>query len=398
MRVSTFTMHQAALDAMLAQQASLSRTQNQISTGRRIQTAADDPAAAVHVLELQRALAAAEQHKSNAINAKNRINLEETTLADATNVLQRVRELALRANSGIVDSATRSLLSAEIRSRLDEFMSMANRQDVNGDYLFSGYASGTQPFARPANGVVQYLADSGERQQVIAPGQKVADGHSGDQVFVKVPEGNGAFVATYQATNTGTGVLGVGTVIDRSIWDRGSYSVSFTAPGSYEVRDSTNTLVTSGAYQSGAAIAFRGISFSLSGAPATGDRFTVRAAASESIFATLDKLVSLTSTPTANVADQAKLNSDLTAVLQQLSQGIDHLSSVRAQVGSRLSAIDVADEARDAFGLENQRLLSELQDVDYAEAVTRMNRQLLSLQAAQSSYSRLAQLSLFNYL
>ena len=98
------------------------------------------------------------------------------------------------------------------------------------------------------------------------------------------------------------------------------------------------------------------------------------------------------------MADQAKLNSDITAVLQQLSQGIDHMGSVRAEVGSRLSAIDVADEAREAFGAENQRLLSELQDVDYAEAVTRMNRQLLALQAAQSSYSRLAQLSLFNYL
>jgi flagellar hook-associated protein 3 FlgL len=58
----------------------------------------------------------------------------------------------------------------------------------------------------------------------------------------------------------------------------------------------------------------------------------------------------------------------------------------------------VADEARDAFGLENKRLLSELQDVDYADAVTRMNRELLALQAAQSSYTRLSQLSLFNYL
>jgi flagellar hook-associated protein 3 FlgL len=398
MRISTFSFHQSALDAMLAQQAALARTQNQISTGRRLQTAADDPAAAVHVLELERTLAAAEQHRSNAINAKNRLQLEEATLDDATNVLQRVRELALRANSPILDNSTRSLLTAEIRSRLDEFLSMTNRQDVNGEYLFSGYAASSQPFARASGGAVVYQADAGERQQVIAPGQKVADGHSGDRVFVKIPEGNGAFIATFASANTGTGVLGPGTVVDRALWDRGAYSVNFTAPGSYEVRDSANALVNTGAYQSGSAITFRGISFALNGAPATGDQFTVRPAATESIFTTMDKLVTLTSTPTANAADQAKLNGGLSDVLQQLSQGIDSLLSVRAEVGSRLSAIDVADQARDAFGLENKRLLSELQDVDYADAVTRMNRELLALQAAQSSDTRLSQLSLFNYL
>jgi flagellar hook-associated protein 3 FlgL len=383
---------------MLAQQVALSRTQNQLSTGKRLQTAADDPAASVHVLELQRALSASEQYKSNSVNAKNRLNLEETTLADATSVLQRVRELALQANSPVLDSSTRNLLTAEIRTKMDELMAMANRQDATGDFLFSGYASATQPFARPANGAVQYQADSGERQQVIAPGQKVADGHSGDQVFLKVPEGNGVFAVSDTQTNTGTGVLGGASVVDRSLWDRSSYTVNFTAPGNYEVRDSANALISSGSYQSGAAITFRGISFSLSGAPAAGDQFKVRPAASESMFATIDKLISLTSTPVSSAADSVKLSNGLAAVLQQLSQGIDHLSSVRAEVGSRLSAIDVADGARDSFGVENQRLLSELQDVDYAEAVTRMNRQLLSLQAAQSSYAKLANLSLFNYL
>jgi flagellar hook-associated protein 3 FlgL len=391
-------MHQSALDAMLLQQATLSRTQNQISTGKRLQTAADDPAAAVHVLELQRALSAADQYRSNAINARNRLQLEEVTLADSTGVLQRVRELALRANSPIIDNQTRNMLTAEIRARLDELVSVANRQDVNGDYLFSGFAADTEPFQRAAGGPVQYLGDSGERQQSVAPGQRVGDGHSGDYVFVKIPEANGAFVTGFAVGNTGTAVIDIGTVVDRSAWDQGNYTINFTAPNAYEVRDAANALVSAGAYQADAAIAFRGISFRINGAPATGDQFTVRPAANESVFSTIDRLVTLTSTPTSNDADKAKLQNDLSNILQQLSQGIDQLLTVRAEVGSRLSAIDVADEARDTFGIENQRLLSQLQDVDYAEAVSRMNRELLALQAAQSSYARLAQLSLFDYL
>jgi flagellar hook-associated protein 3 FlgL len=398
MRVSTSTMHQSATDAMLARQAALARTQNQLSTGRRLQSAADDPAAAVHVIELERALAAAEQHQANATHVKNRLQLEEATVADATGVLQRVRELALRANSPVLDNSDRAMLTAEIRSRLDELLAIANRQDVGGDYLFAGFAGSTQPFARPPGGSINYYGDAGERLQLVGPGQKVADGDSGARVFMKVPEANGTFVTAYAAANTGSGVVGVGTLVDRAAWVRDNYTVNFTAPGSYEVRDSANNLLANGSHQSGSTIGFRGISFSITGVPAAGDQFAVRPAASQSIFATVDKLAALTTTPVASDADKAKLGTDLGAVLQQLTQGIDHLLGVRAEIGSRLSAIDVADEARAAFQVENQTLLSQLRDVDYAEAVTRMNRELLALQAAQQSYTRLSQLSLFNYL
>lgn len=398
MRVSTLSMHQSATNSMLARQTALARTQNQLSTGLKLQSAADDPAAAVHVIELERALAAAKQHETNATHVKNRLQLEEVTIADATGVLQRVRELALRANSPVLDNSDRAMLTAEIRARLNELVAIANRQDVGGDYLFAGFAGNTQPFARAASGSLSYFGDSGERQQLIGPGQKVADGHSGDRVFMKVPEANGTFVTRHASANTGTGIVAVGTVTDRAAWVRDNYTVSFTSPGNYEVRDSASNLVTSGSYTSDSAIQFRGISFTITGAPATGDQFTVRPASNESIFATVDKLVALTATPVANDADKAKLGADLGAVLQQLTQGIDHVLGVRAEIGSRLSAIDVADEARSSFDVENQTLLSQLRDVDYAEAITRMNREMLALQAAQQSYTRLSQLSLFNYL
>ena len=66
MRISTSAMHYNALTAMLSQQATLSKTQNQVATGRRVQTPADDPVAAVHILELERALKESEQFGRNA--------------------------------------------------------------------------------------------------------------------------------------------------------------------------------------------------------------------------------------------------------------------------------------------------------------------------------------------
>ena len=71
---------------------------------------------------------------------------------------------------------------------------------------------------------------------------------------------------------------------------------------------------------------------------------------------------------------------------------------VRSEIGARLSSLDAAESAREDQKVELNRMKSELEDLDYAEAITRMNQQLVGLQAAQASYMRIAQLSLFNYL
>ena len=84
MRISTAGMHHNALTAMLQQQSSLSKIQNQIATGRRVQTPADDPVAAVHILELSRALQESQQFKANSDVATNRLTLEEQAMADVT--------------------------------------------------------------------------------------------------------------------------------------------------------------------------------------------------------------------------------------------------------------------------------------------------------------------------
>ena len=78
MRISTQSIHHAALTALLSQQSMLSKTQTQIASGKRVQTPADDPIAAVHIMELQRALAESEQFDLNADMAKNRLTLEES--------------------------------------------------------------------------------------------------------------------------------------------------------------------------------------------------------------------------------------------------------------------------------------------------------------------------------
>jgi flagellar hook-associated protein 3 FlgL len=397
MRISTAGIHHAALNALLGQQSVLSRTQQQIASGKRVQTPADDPVAAVHILELQRALAESDQFTLNADMAKNRLTLEEQALADTNTLITRVRELTVQGNNGSVDPASRRMLATEVRSRLKELVDIANRRDANGEFLFSGYASMTQPFAQSGS-TIGYFGDQGNRALQIGPDQRIVDGHSGSDVFMAVTEGNGTFVTTATAGNAGNGVIAGGTLVDPTQWAPGDYTLRFTsATGDYEILQGA-TVVATGAYTENSAISFNGANISMTGMPAQNDTFSIARSRSEDIFTTLGNLATALESSTQTPAERAGFNSDMATVLQQLDQAGDHLLGVRAEVGTRLSAIDNAQEALADRKVELETTTSQLRDLDYAEAVSRMNQQLVGLQAAQASYSRISQLSLFDYL
>lgn len=399
MRISTQTFYLRSLTAMLQQQSALSNTQNQVATGRRVNSPADDPIAAVHILELQRAKAESDQYAQNSDIARGRLNLEEQSLNDVSSVIERVRELTVQAaNTGTYTNADRQSIAIELANRLDELLDIANRKDGNGEFMFSGFASLTQPFARDVTGTVQYAGDQGARLVQVGPAQRVADGHSGADVFLNIAAGNGTFVTSAAAANTGTGVITVGSVTDQAAWVADNYTLSFTAPDAYQITDGLGNVVTTGAYTSSSAIQFNGIQLQISGTPATGDTFAVAPSIAEDVFATLQKIVTSLNTPAGSGPSNAQLASTLGNSLQQLDQITDHLLGVRAEVGARLSALDDADTSRDVLSVDLQASISELRDLDYAEALTRMNQQLVGLQAAQLSYTKISQLSLFNYL
>lgn len=399
MRISTQTFYTRSVNAMQDQQSALSRIQNQIATSKRVNTPADDPIAAVHILELERAQSESEQYQKNSDILRGRLNLEEQSLEDVGLVVQRVRELVVQAsNTGSLNSSDRQSIAIELASRLEEIQDIANRKDGNGEYLFSGYSTLIKPFAVTTGGTA-YQGDQGNRLVQIGPTQKLADGHSGNDVFMSIQSGNGLFSTAATATNTGSGLMTVGQITDRSAWVPDDYTITFTPTAdAYEVRDSGGALVTAGAYTAGTAIAFNGVQVTISGAPALNDTFSVNQSVDEDIFTTVQKVVTALTGPGGSPAGNAQLSTVLGNSLQQLDQVTDHVLNVRSQVGARLSTLDDADSSRDALDVDLKTSLGDLRDLDYAQALTQMNQQLVGLQAAQLSYSKISQLSLFNYL
>lgn len=402
MRLSSLGFSMGSLSAMMEQQSALAKLQNQVALGTRVTTPADDPIAAVHILELQRAQSESEQFAKNSTLAKNRLSLEEQSMVDVGNVLTRVRELMVQAgNVGTLSNNDRLSIATELSARLDELQDVANRQDGNGEYLFSGYATKTQPFSGGDGTPISYVADQGARQLAISTTQRVADSHNGFDVFVDIPEGNGTFATAVNMANTGSGSIDVGSVVDRTAWVPDDYTITFTSATTYEITDSatpTPNVVTTGTYTAGSAIQFNGVSVTIKGAPAVGDTFAVEQSRSEDIFATIGETISILRQPAGNAVANAKLTSTLSGSLQQLDQATDHFLGVRAQIGVRLATLDSVDASREAMDIDVASALSDLRDLDYAQALTQMNQQLVGLQAAQMSYTKISNLSLFNYL
>lgn len=398
MRISTAALHNLALTAMLRQQAELSKTQNQIATGKRIQTPADDPIAAAQLFELSRTQSQLGQFDKNSTAATGRLKLEEQSLADAGTALQRVRELVLQANNATLNDKDLQSILTEVQSRTTELQAIANRKDAGGEFLFAGFATTTQPFVRDASGQMVYAGDAGTRQLQIDTAQFVNDSDSGWAVFADITAGNGTYTAAASAANTGSGILDPGGVIDRTQWIADDYTISFTTGSDWEVTDSAGNAVANGTYTSGHGIAFRGVQVSVNGVPAAGDAFTVRQAGTEDVFATLDRLAATLQAGGGTEAARAQLHSALGGSLQQLDQASDHLLTLRASVGARLSLVDNVDDARSLQGNDIAGAISGLEDLDYAAAIAKMTQQYIGLQAAQQTYSNLSKLALFNYL
>lgn len=303
MRISTNQIHQQSVTAMLDQQTKLAQTQQQVSTGEKLQSPSDDPVAAVKALGLDREINLTDQYQDNADVAENKLTNTDGILSSATNILQRIRELVIQGLND-TNAETRSGIAEEISQLNETLVGLANSTDSNGEYIFSGYQSDTQAFDP---NTYTYNGDSGQRSVRVGSGYLVEVNEPGDAVFV----------ATH-----------------------------------------------------------------VSGATTT----------TQAVFQTIDDFVTALNGGTVGTAPN---NGD---VLTNISSAMDNILAARTRIGSRLNAVDHQRSINEATKASMQTNLSQLKDLDYAEAVSRLTRQSTGLQAAQQAYVKVQGLSLFNYL
>lgn len=431
MRVSSGMIFDAGVSAINRQTSSLLATQQQVSSGRRMLRPSDDPVAAARALETQQGADVVAQFRQNQDSATATLGLQEAQLTSAGELLSRLRELTVQAGSTSLSATARQGIAIEMRSSFDRLLAIANSTDGSGNHLFAGFMSATTPFGGNvdniiAGGEISYQGDDGQRSLQVSPSRIIEVSESGRDLFQRIGSGNGYFDTDYAAGNTGTGIVSSGTVTDPAAWRTATardVDVRFTVSAgitTYDLVDtaSGNSLLTGAAapaplvsqrsFQPGQPIVLKsqgaepafnlGGSLSITGTPASGDSYSVTPSTAQSVFATISNLVGALESTGVTPADNAKYINEVAFALNDLARASENILGARARIGARMNEIESLAGLNEDLGLQFQQALSKLQDVDYAQAISDLTRKQVQLEAAQQSFLKVSQLSLFNYL
>ena len=310
MRVSNNTSYELGIAALNRQQTTQVKTLEQISSGRRMLTPADDPSAYARAMEVSQAESVNTQQATNRQYAASNFAMLEGILGDVTNMLQNAQQLVVSAGNGTLNGSGRIDIATELRGNLGELLGLANRTDGNGQYLFSGFQGSTKPFADTGSGV-QYFGDEGLRTIQVSASRQLAVNESGREVFERIPASGGG---------------------------------------------------------------------------------------NQSVFKTISNLVDILETPVVTPADKTALANGLRAAQTDLANALDNVLSVRASVGIRMKELDTLNDSGDDLSIQYKQQLAELQDVDYAKAISSLTQPQSYLEATQMAFIKVQGLSLFDFL
>jgi flagellar hook-associated protein 3 FlgL len=406
LRLATSAIYNTGTTQINTLQSQMAKTQQQLSTEKRVLTAADDPIASARALEVTQSQSMNTQFSTNRTNAKSSLSLVDKTLSDVTGQIQDIQTMIVNAGNGTYTQSDRQALATELQGRLTDLIGLANTSDGTGGFLFSGYQSTTQPYSQTPLGA-NYQGDQGQRVLQVGSSRKMSVTESGSAIFDAITTGNGSFQTLAASANTGSGIVQPGSVTDRSQLTGHNYSIDFSVSGTpaattYTVNDTSTTpptaVLSNQPYTAGASISFGGMSTSITGAPANGDSFTLQPSQKQSVFTTIQDLINTLKAPADGSTGKAALANKLAVAGSNMQNALDNVLTVQASVGARLKELDNLDSTGDDLNTQYTQTLSDLQDLDMVKAISLFTQQQQTLQAAQVSFKTMSSLSLFNYI
>jgi flagellar hook-associated protein 3 FlgL len=400
MRISTGQMFQQSTNSILDKQAATNRIIAQIDSGKRVNTAGDDPVAAIGIDNLKQKNTLVAQYEKNIDYATNHLTISESKIGSAETLISSMREQLLRGANGSLSSVERQMIADEMRSSLEELQSIANSKDESGNYMFAGNKTNSQPFAFDTNGEIVYSGDSGVRKSVVASGIAMATNISGDTAFMNAANPLGDYGVNYLSSQKGDFTVASVKITGSTPHIPDTYRFNFVANGTgvdLEVSSSGGaTVKTVANFDPTNAVSFNGIDVKLSGTPTAGDSFTIEPIETISIFDSFSKALALLETPEGTNTPQGK--SQLAQLLNDIGSGQNQVSTARGIAGNNLKGLESISANHSEEKIINSSTLSILEDLDYAEAITEFEKQQLALNAVSSVFSKVGSLSLFDYI
>ena len=436
-RLGTASQYDSALRNISQRQTDLSNLQENLTSGKRVVRASDDPVAAAQAERALTRISRIQTEQRALDQQRNSIAQAESSLGDAVKLGQEIRELLVSAGNASQVPSDRRTVANQLQSLRDQLFTIASRQDTNGQPLFSALGSALSPLLGPQSATFDYQFN-GLAGQAAAGEASIPLVLDGDAAFSFQPQRDGAYHAGISNTavppnplNGRQLIAGAIQVVDASkvgadpATGKGyNYSVAFTSvvPGStpgtftatYEITSTDPGFippapVTVSNFPADKAVTIPvtgvpGLKFDITAtptkavdgtitlSPAVGDTITLEP--SSSIFSVLDRAIAeIGSANNSNAAVQA-----VGQALGNLDKGLDRIHNVRGYAGELLNRADriTGDQSQRAIQLEADRTRAE--DLDMIQGFSDFQNQQVGYEAALKSYSMVQKLSLFNYI
>lgn len=424
-RLGSANTYDIARSNLIGRQTALANLQEHLTSGKRVDTASDDPTAAAAAERALNRIGRIQTDQRALEAQRSSITQAETTLGDVNDTLQNIRELVVSAGNGSFSSAERKIIAGQLSGLRDQVFALANRKDINGLPLFGALASALTPFAGPLTTAPDYTFN-GLPGQTASSDVAIPFSLDGDAAFMHQPARDGSFnaivssIPTTRTLTTDSLIVSNPAVVSANATQASiatgipnsfpKYVVQFTAvdsttvPGTttatYSVTETPAVSVPAVApvtlsYPSNSAAPITGIpglSFSVSGTPAVGDTITVNS--NPSIFSVIDNAIrDIGGATTNNAAIQA-----VRQALGNLDIGMNRVSAIRGQAGDLLNRADdiTTNQGKRSIQMESDR--SRAEDLDMVKGISDFQNQQTGYQAALQSYAQIQKLSLFNYI
>jgi flagellar hook-associated protein 3 FlgL len=418
MRISTNQFLLGSVDDLLAQESTASQLNREIATGQTMLDATTDPAGAGLALGIADRIDQLSYDTANAQSAAQTIQSGVSVLQQVSTLIDQLRQTAVQgANTGAT-AATRQALVTTAQNALQQLVQLANSQDADGRYIFSGSKANQAPFLTLPDGQIAFSVDAGTNTIEIAPSLTVPVTLSGQATFMNIPAGNDGIAITAAASNTGSayavpqGVTSVSQLTAERLAGT-EYEISFSAGSgdtlNYTVTSGTGSpgsagfsassgIVASGVFSQGSDLLFGGVDVKIADAPAPGDRFVVQTAATSSIFQTVQDLISALQSFQPGQGANSPALQQIENAIGNLDGAQNNILGTEATLGSSLAEIQGVQGQDGSLSTNAQVQLTNLQSANLPQVLANYSESVTALQAAEAAFARIQNLSLFSLI
>ena len=410
-RLGTANMYDNALRNIGARQTDMSKLQENLTSGKRVVRASDDPVSAAQAERALNRMSRIQTEQRALETQRNAITQGEASLGDAVNLLQSFRELVVNAGDATLTPNDRATMANQLQGLREQLQAVVNRKDTNGVPLLSALGSALAPFFGPQSTSPDYTFQ-GLPGQAASNGVTIAGALDGDSAFMFDPNRDGVYTADVSAIpNVRQLTTTAITSTDRSLITGDSYSIAFSAVGPGATLGTSTATYTLTNTTTGVASApvivpdyptdkpvvisitgVPGLKFDITGAPATGDAVTL--APSASLFSTLDNAIN-------GIRNATNNNGAIQAVGQALANidvGMERVHNMRSYAGELMNRADriTGDQEKRSIQLEGDR--SRAEDLDMIQGISSFQNQKEKKKTALKAYDMVQKLSLFNFM